>query len=338
VEAKFEERASAYRRLERAASGPLKTQLASIRAANDRYHGRFMEERKDAGGGEPLAKRAANAGFYDTRDYIDSLTFDDPSAQSRKTREVTARLAEVCDDVTPPDPGLLDAGAAPPGVILAVKLGTGEIHRFSTTGVDLGSLELPSEVEAPIRYVTLAPDGHRLAFLSGSNPSRLWVVDLVSNASTELASPTCMDWDDTGTGLWELLGPPSDQVITHVGLDGTVDSQSSIRLGGCPSRFSADLLAVARRPVDGAPIEIELVPKSGGEATTLVSSRCHLVDPQLSQDARRVLLTVGCWSDAKSGVFRRRGWVRSSTTDAGGSRGRHVVARRLLVRVRRLFA
>jgi uncharacterized protein with von Willebrand factor type A (vWA) domain len=67
VAQKFARGSADERSLESAATGTLKNQLAAKRLANERYRERYLAERRSAGGGEALSKRALAAGFYDTR-------------------------------------------------------------------------------------------------------------------------------------------------------------------------------------------------------------------------------------------------------------------------------
>src|SRR5690606_12684235 len=108
-------------------------------------------------GGEALFEQAAAAGFESSRQFVESLAFDDPAAPERDRRVLSALLAASCDDLAPLEPTPLARGEAPTGEILAAKLGTGEIHRFTPAGDALGRLELPAAVEAPIRFMTLSP-------------------------------------------------------------------------------------------------------------------------------------------------------------------------------------
>ncbi len=228
---------------------------------------------------------------------------------------VSAQLAARCDDLAPPDPGQLEESTAPPGTILAVNVAGGEIHRFTTTGIDLEQLPLPSEVRAPIRYLTLHPDGQHLAFLAGTAPAALWVVDLDTGAASSSTAPTCMDWESPGTDLWAFVGTPPDDFIARIQIDGTFDQSSRLSLDGCPYRYDADRLAVSRPRVDGGPPQIDLVAKTEGAPLPLVTSSCSLVGPRISPNSKELLLTAGCRTDARSGVY---------VSDADGKRLRQL--------------
>ncbi|HMT26627.1 MAG: hypothetical protein V9E99_08080 [Microthrixaceae bacterium] len=81
-----------------------------------------------------------------------------------------------------------------------------------------------------------------------------------------------------------------------------------------------------RSRVDGAPSSIETVPVTGGEATTLIATKCNLVSPRISPDGTAVAYAAGCNRASESGLFiansdglNQRHLVRGITSGAAWS-------------------
>ncbi|CAN5619690.1 hypothetical protein BH10ACT3_BH10ACT3_01190 [soil metagenome] len=287
-----------------AADGSMNTAAQKVLDSGAKYRLRYLEERRSAGGGDGLTERAYRSGFSDSRSYVESLVFDDPTAIATDHRALTSQLAATCQDLHLLAPTELDADVAPAGEILAVKLNSNEIHRFSTSGDDLGQVPVPAVVQAPIQYTTLSPDGSRLAFLAGSEHEKLlWVVDLATGAAESTTPPACMDWNDDGADFWALVDSPPNQYVARIEMDGTFDAATRLGVDGCPWRFTSGNLVMDTVPVDGAPVQIDVLPKDGAPPTTLVANRCNLVDPRISPDTSRLTITAGCPTDADAGVF-----------------------------------
>lgn len=299
----FQQASDDARSLAAAASGATRETAERVLNSGDAYRSEYLEQRAEAGGGRALSELARSNGFSSTRQFVEARAFDDPAAVDADWRSLSATIAAECDGLHPLDAPTFATEDAPDGEVLAVRLGTDQIHRFATDGRDLGTLALPSEVEAPLRYLTLSPDGRRLAFLSGGAAPALWTYDLESGSTTTTTPPTCMDWSEDSTTLWALVDMPPNDFVARINTDGTFDRGSTIDTVGCPYRLDSTALAMSTSPIDGAPAQIDRVPFDNGPVEELIASPCNLASPQISPDAERLLVTVGCRTDVASGVY-----------------------------------
>ncbi len=312
--AKLDQRRRDDQRVADAASGALKTEAEGVVRDEDRYRTRFLAEWQSAGDGHQLHRKAALAGFFTSSSYVESLVYQPSDGETTRRRTVAASLASECAGLKLLDPPRLDKAHAPSGEVLAVKLDSNEIHRFSTDGTDLGKLSLP-DVEAPIRDLSLSPDGEQLAFDAGTSHRKGWVINLTTGTAVSSTGVICADWDDDNSHRWAMGGLASGPFIARILPDGALDPATRIDREGCPYRFSSSMLAAHVSPFDGAPSQIDLIPKNGDPPSTLVATSCNLVAPRISPDSRTFAITTGCRNDAESGVY---------LVDANGKRYRQL--------------
>jgi hypothetical protein len=288
-------------RIDTAATGAIRRVAGVVLSDDDRYHSREIAEWPSTGDGHALHLKAQAAGFFNILSYVESLVFRQPNKRSSDRGLLASDLAESCAGLRLTNAPSLERADAPAGEILAVKLGTGEIHRFSTDGRDLGVLPLPG-VGPIVRDVVASPDGRWLAFDAG-RPQQFWVVDLTTGNMHPSTSVNCAGFGADASELWAWLGPYGKDFIARISNNGTYERTTVIDQQGCPSQYSSAALLTVTSPIDGGPLHLETVPKNGGHPQTLLTTPCSVANAQQSPDVTAIAYQARCSNEAESGLF-----------------------------------
>jgi Tol biopolymer transport system component len=285
-----------------ASTGRLHVEAEAQLRVGDRYRAHLIAAWRSAGDGHALSRVAARQGYATTVQYVNSLAFknaDTPIAQRRWKND----LASICGGLRPITTSKPRPSNIPDGRILAVKLGTGQIHGFTPAGTDLGAIRI-SGVTSPITWMTLSPDHSKLAFDAGRKKNfKLWVINLAADTFHKQTGVTCMDWDDDSVHFWGPVGPATSRFIARLSPDGTYEPASRINVDACPASYSAAALVAPLAAADGDPPQINIVPKDGSAPTPITSTACTMIEPHLSPNGHSILITVGCGDYTASGVY-----------------------------------